>query len=482
VFDGEVRFYKTQFYGELDFKGAVFAADSWFGYASFAEDVQFSSPYGDGNWTLFENKAEFPNVSFKSLARFKGVKFKNGVDFSEVIFHDEGDFRETIYEGDSSFRQTVFKGPAKFRDTEFHTKVRFGGAQFRANANFKKATFESEARFWTPSERKNTVFKGISDFRGTSFGSDANFRTVQFGKETYFQKARFEEPPVFSGSNCDNVAFTDLALAEADFSEASLINADLKGTTANSASFREAHLENADLEEADFQNVDFERAKLSNSDLFGTNLSGTQLYGARIGDAAINTETVLDKYGEYRCVYDPNSEYDYDPNDGAQVGKLRKAMGAYHVLEQLTRANTLPDEQSKFFARRQDMRRGQLQNEGRQMAYWFAEAQNAVFRHGESFSRVVGWSVGTIVAFAFIFPFGGWLQSASTGTLTYGAIAESPELMWQAFYHSLLLFLTGSGPLSPTGFVGEMLTAIESVIAPILLALLIFVLGRRAAR
>jgi hypothetical protein len=194
-----------------------------------------------------------------------------------------------------------------------------------------------------------------------------------------------------------------------------------------------------------------------------------------------NSQTVFDDHGTYRCVYDPHSEYEYTPDD-ENVGRLTKSMGAYHVLEQLTRANTLPDEQSKFFARRQDMRRAQLRSEGRRVSYWFAEAQNAIFRHGESFSRVIGWSLGTIVAFAFIYPLGGWLQSDSTGTITYGTVTDIPGALWQSFHHSSLLFLTGGGPLSPTGFIGELLITIEAMMAPILLALLIFVLGRRAAR
>jgi hypothetical protein len=62
------------------------------------------------------------------------------------------------------------------------------------------------------------------------------------------------------------------------------------------------------------------------------------------------------------------------------------------------------------------------------------------------------------------------------------AIVESPLLLWESFNHSARLFLTGTGPLKPVGIVGEVLMFGESLIAPILLALIIFVLGRRAAR
>ena len=130
------------------------------------------------------------------------------------------------------------------------------------------------------------------------------------------------------------------------------------------------------------------------------------------------------------------------------------------------------------------MRRAQLREEEQspKINYWFAEAQNAIFRHGESFSRVVGWSAGTIVAFALLYPIGGWLQSESTGAITYSNIADSPLLLWKSLHHSALLFLTGGGPLTPTGTVGELLVTIEAITAPVLLALVVFVLGRRAAR
>jgi uncharacterized protein YjbI with pentapeptide repeats len=303
-------------------------------------------------------------------------------------------------------------------------------------------------------------FKEACQFYGAEFLSEAQFSEVEFRDGADF-------------GTCD--------ISDCVFDNATLTASSFEDAEATAADFREANLESSDFSSADLRGANLERTKLSNSDLFDTNLSGTRLYGTRMGDVAINSQTVFDDHGTYRCVYDPHSEYEYTPDD-ENVGRLTKSMGAYHVLEQLTRANTLPDEQSKFFARRQDMRRAQLRSEGRRVSYWFAEAQNAIFRHGESFSRVIGWSIGTIIAFAFIFPLGGWLQSDSTGTLTYGSIADSPEVLWQSFHHSSLLFLTGGGPLNPTGFVGELLITIEAMIAPILLALLIFVLGRRAAR
>ncbi len=61
-------------------------------------------------------------------------------------------------------------------------------------------------------------------------------------------------------------------------------------------------------------------------------------------------------------------------------------------------------------------------------------------------------------------------------------IIESPGLISQTLLNSVLVFFTGNRVLESTGPVGEAVAVIESMIGPILVALLIFVLGRRAAR
>ena len=54
--------------------------------------------------------------------------------------------------------------------------------------------------------------------------------------------------------------------------------------------------------------------------------------------------------------------------------------------------------------------------------------------------------------------------------------------MWETLYHSILVFFTGTGPLSPNNIAGQVFNAIGSMAGPFFLALLVFVLGRRAAR
>lgn len=332
----------------------------------------------------------------------------------------------------------------------------------------------------------------------------ANLRAVNFESAT-LSEAKLREADLTDANLVDSIAtdadFTEGSLEKADFEraridtadfeDATLLNANLNHVTARDANFQEASLEGSDLKGSDLSGAIFERATLSNTDLFGADLRGAELYGVRLGGASVNIETKLVDDDGY-CIYDPRSSHEYDSNDDngeRDVRQTRKGMGTYRALEQLARANAFPDKQSTFFIHRQDMRREQLriQEQFPRLNYWFAELQNAVFRHGESFSRVVGWTLLTMAFFSVLYPLGGWIEKeASTGEVvqvyTYNAIIESPVLLWESFHHSAQLFLTGGGPLKPTNTVGEMLMFVESLIAPILLALIVFVLGRRAAR
>lgn len=447
-FLGEVSLKQSEFDGKLDFQDAEFHELVRSGGAVFAASVGFPG-------AEFHEKADFELAEFGETGFFKGTVFRGEVDFSGATFSgvpnfadakflEDADFQRTTYEEDTTFSGAVFVSDCTFEQAKFAPGFAgFDEAKFKGSASFNLATFDDVV------------------FGGGVFEESPTFRTAEFTGRAAFKNQTFDEPPDFRGAELPSTTFSDVDLHRADF--------------------RRANLDSAEFDSVDLTNTNLEQASLSTANLIGVDLSGARIYGAQMGSANVNTETVFDKHGEERCVYDPHSEYEYDPDDEG-VGRLRKAMGTYHLLEQLTRSNTLPDEQAKFFARRQDMRRAQLRQEGRRKDYWLARAHNALFRHGESFSRIVAWSIGTIAAFALLFPLGGWVQSEATGTITYAAIADSPLLLWNSFYHSTLLFLTGEGPLAPTGTAGEILTTIEALIAPILLALLVFVLGRRAAR
>lgn len=161
-----------------------------------------------------------------------------------------------------------------------------------------------------------------------------------------------------------------------------------------------------------------------------------------------------------------------------------QAGGVYRQLERLARENALPDRQQRFFILRQDMQTRQKTDVG----YWFALLQRTLFGHGESFGRVIGWSSAIVGPFSLIYLAGGWIRPVELGRelgppVVWTRLAEDPSVLWESLYYSSLTFTAlGFGDFRPTNTVGQLLTILETATGAILLALLVFVLGRRAAR
>lgn len=58
-----------------------------------------------------------------------------------------------------------------------------------------------------------------------------------------------------------------------------------------------------------------------------------------------------------------------------------------------------------------------------------------------------------------------------------------PTVIWESIYYSTLTFTALEfGDFRPMGGIGQLLTILETATGALLLALLVFVLGRRAAR
>jgi uncharacterized protein YjbI with pentapeptide repeats len=315
-------------------------------------------------------------------------------------------------------------------------------------------------------------------------------------------------------------------LVTADLRESDLRGQDLRDAALAGAHLPKANLTDADLSGANLSEANLERALLNRTDLFDTRFAGARLEGAAFGDAQINegmfrklspkTSTadgdhdltdllariVLGPVGHtaHRCVYDPASQYDLsdaelddsDPADPrADVRREHhgdspevRAGGVYRQFEQLAADNALPSWQRRFFILRQDMQTRQKTG----VEYWFALLQRALFGYGESFGRVVGWSGSIVVVFAVVYLIGGWIRPVGAeGTLGRPLVwtrgLEEPTVIWESLYYSTLTFTAlGFGDFRPVGAVGQLLTVLETASGALLVALLVFVLGRRAAR
>lgn len=247
--------------------------------------------------------------------------------------------------------------------------------------------------------------------------------------------------------------------------------------------FDEANLNRATLENADLTNADFAQAYLYQTRLTGAQINDkTQFYAAgEVGDPSTANA----------CRYDsgvaPDSPAmsvteqaatDADPEEA----RARRARSTYSRLEDLATENGFPDLKSEMFIRRQDARRELLFAQNQRVKGAFAQIQKWLFRYGESFRRVATISGGIILLSWVWFLMSGVVATPQGKQVTLSAVRDDPPLIWETFYYSVSVFFAGQGTFSPTEIWGQLSILFVRASGPILLALLVFVLGRRAAR
>lgn len=115
-------------------------------------------------------------------------------------------------------------------------------------------------------------------------------------------------------------------------------------------------------------------------------------------------------------------------------------------------------------------------------------AMKYLTNHGESVKHVLSWWVAVIGISALLFPWVGGIEDNSGNVHALTSLSELGSMAgWNEWgmnlYFSVITFSTiGYGDLSPASPFARVLVSIESIAGALLLALLVFVLGRRVAR
>jgi uncharacterized protein YjbI with pentapeptide repeats len=292
------------------------------------------------------------------------------------------------------------------------------------------------------------------------------------------------------------VTLREATLSEADLADSTLIDADLRGADLSSAHCWEAELNDINLVDGTLEGVDLRESNCSdgvfrNARLHGANLEGAvfaradlldadltdiRAYGTVFSEARANEGTELDEL----CVYDPNRE------DGeADNTQLAKAEGTYQELESLCAENALLKPQSRYFIRRQDIHTTEHRREGQWNRWIRARISRAVVLYGESPFRVLAATAAVIVGSALLYPLGLLRSNVSGELLVYPPPTQPVALLTtlaDSLYFSTLTFTTMTfGLYEPVG-AGKFLTMVETGAGIVLMALLVFVFGRRATR
>jgi uncharacterized protein YjbI with pentapeptide repeats len=522
---GPVEAGGTVIEGRADFERATFKSGADFGTATFKRKADFEKTIfeGEANFgrATFENRADFGTATFKRKADFGKAIFKGEAGFGKATFEDEASFQETrfwslafftsFFESEADFGKAIFKGEADFRQADFGSRTVFRRVTFEREAAFLFAIFDGEAEF------KRTLFKSEADFRGGNFNSNVTFGMATFESEASFEKANFRGVAFFISATIKGEAHFPWTTFkhEANFGSATLEGeANFREVTFESgANLSELDLEDTDFRDADLTEVNLENAVLTRTKLYGADFTGARLYGTLFGDARISDSTTfidrgviwsplrrilpivnkaLNRLGiridtANTVIYDPRTETvcpSDDAPDKENTNNLTRAATVYQTLESLARDNAASTLASTCFVWRKDMERKRYySDEGkgnhRQIVRWgFSWLSNLVTRYGESPYRVLATSGLAIL-------FSGVLYFALNLIKPVKLPGENspPVTLFDAFYFSVLTFTTlGYGDFRPANQLGRFLAVSETSAGVILLALLVFVFGRRATR
>lgn len=501
-------FLGTAFEGAASFAGATLGGVN-FSAAAFDERADFSEATFDGGGyfidATFDGRVDFSGASFASDAKadFSGATFDPRSEFDSMTFR--ADFAGAVFDGDASFSDATFEGVADFTDVSF-ASVYFVGTSFNDEVDFRTGRSEDAAAdspFRGPADLSELDAREGVDFRIVETAPDGS-RVPVFGDEATLADASLPESRL-GGTWLGR----DVDLSGAGLEGAALVEADVSGVDLS-----EAVLEGADLRNADLTGARLEDAILTRTRLYGTDFTDARLHGTLFGDARISDATTflaagvlwsplrrlagfvnalpgVDMPVGHTVVYDPRTPPVAEPADGPgddggaatadDISDYTRAAAVYQALESLARTNAAASLASTCFAWRKDMGRKRLvsdRGEGnrRRVVPWlFSWVSNLVTRYGESPYRVLATAAFVVLSWGGLYH-------------RFGLVGRTPPegppvSLFEALYFSTMTFTTlGYGDFRPVGRAGQVLAISETSAGVVLLALLVFVFGRRATR
>jgi hypothetical protein len=372
------------------------------------------------------------------------------VGFPRAAAVELGDFREADFSG-ASLSGTAFD-TTQLNDTHFTD----GTLQ---NAKFKTALL------WN------------ADFTGAEL-TTAEFSKAELGWAT-FRDAELEEAE-FHRANLLAAEFTNANLKLSEFHDADLPSTILTGTDCRGADFSDAALQDAVFTRADCRDAVF---------------TGAFLYETVFADTRINSATTFyDPESTYydsiiarpACVYEENSLIDDGPANNTP--RLRAARWVYRRLETLHEENAMSEAASRFHISKEEAERKLHRERGEWKGWLIKETMGRLTRHGESVQRTITAWLLVILVFGLVYPFAGGIKDSGGTRYQISSLSELAtfegwnDLLLNVYFSGITFSTIGYGDLSPAAPGTRALVFVESLLSAVLVALLVFVLGRRVAR
>lgn len=309
----------------------------------------------------------------------------------------------------------------------------------------------------------------------------------------------------------------------ADFTEADLTDSRLHGADFEGAKLVEADLSEVGATDSNFFDVDLEDAVIDGCDLRGADFKRARLHGAWIRDVRLDEESTFGRMCYYEAASDTALEPDIPGREDHLLGEvgssesytgrlklffmdgrpaisrlrkrlapghnlddeitdLNKAVRVYRTYQRLFRENSLPDVSRRYYVQERHARRKIALSENRGPKWIWLSLQRWSMLYGEGPLKVVFTSLLVVLGFAMLFA-GFGIQRVNGGPITFSgerteALGLGRDLLGFSFRNFLAL---GGDKFTATGWL-ELFVLLEAFIGALLIALLVFVLGRRATR
>lgn len=343
-----------------------------------------------------------------------------------------------------------------------------------SNSNFALADFSDT----------NLMYANLSngDFSNADFTQSDLYSVT--AKDTHLNSANFENAVLSFGEFKESIAifsdFSSSKVIKADFSGVQMLRTDFSNTVMEETDFTEGYLRSVNFTDADIRGSTFAKAYLEDAtfaraDLRNADLRSSRLYQTLFSDTRINSNT---DFGEKSAYEDPDTELGENYEN---TSRWEAAAWVYRRLQDLHEENAMSERARDFHVRKEEAHRQEYRENGEWFQWGVYTLNRYLTNHGESLKHVVAWSVGIIVACGLLYPFTGGIETAN-GTNQVAALSDlSLDLFAQSFYYSMVTFTTlGYG--NPAGTGAKLLVGLESLAGTLLIALFVFVLGRRVAR
>lgn len=307
----------------------------------------------------------------------------------------------------------------------------------------------------------------------------ANLKESNF-TDAYLEEADLKETDLketdFSGANLRETNLTDASLEsatlraanliEANLTNASIWNADLTDASLVGANLPHANFENANLTETTFGGANLTEttfrganlteaslllANLTDADLTQANLRGAILSGANLRRANLKSINVSQTT---KCGRQTRAEENADsPSDWDEIAQ------AYHDLKlRFGEDHGLVGKARELYLLERQARGKEAEANGDRWNYYGSLASNYLTGYGVNYRRIVA-----VMLVVFAIPtFWYWLADIDVNVL----------------YFSIVTFTTAP-PITPNGFITQVVAGIQTFLGTLLIVLLGYVLGNR---